>query len=284
LFPFQIDNITRAILFSAALLGIGVMAVILLVLLNEAWPMLKSGKVWSFFIDTDWYPTEGHFGLMAMLLASLLVMTGAILMAFPTGLACAIFICFVAPDLIRKPFRFTIALLAGMPSVVLGLWGLTILVPLISLWQPPGTSMLTAGMVLALMILPTVTLTTVAAFEGLPASLRQSATALGMRSHTQIVKVLIPAARVSIASGLLLAMARALGETMVVLMVAGNVVNFPGSIFEPVRTLTANIALEMAYATDLHRAALFSSGLMLTLLVLLIAYTAAWLQGERHAR
>lgn len=283
LFSYPIDPISRRLLSLLALVSVSILVVILGVLLFGAWPLLQTEHLTSLLLDTSWHPLEGLFGLMPMLLASLAVMAGAIAIAAPVGLSCAIFIGYTAPDLIRKPFRFAIALLAGMPSVVLGLWGLTVLVPLMNAWRPPGTSLLVASIVLALMIVPTVTLTAVAAFEGLPAALRQAATALGMPRHSQILKVLLPAARTSIISGILLAMARALGETMVVLMVAGNVVNFPGNVFEPVRTLTANIALEMAYATDLHRAALFASGLMLTLLVLVMAHGSARLQNRtRH--
>jgi len=169
-------------------------------------------------------------------------------------------------------------LLAGIPSVVYGLWGLTELVPLIGRWQPPGASLLAAILVLTLMILPTVALTSFSALAAVPGDILAGAAALGITRKGQIISVALPAARNGISGGVLLAMARALGETMAVLMVAGNVVQNPTGLFEPVRSLTANIALEMAYATDHHRAGLFASGLFLTLLVLALA----WLAGQHQ--
>jgi len=151
---------------------------------------------------------------------------------------------------------------------------LTQLVPWLAQWQPPGASLLAAVLVLTLMILPTIALTSAAALAALPNTLIQGAMALGLRNKTQILQVIIPAARQGIIGGTLLATARALGETMVVLMVAGNVVQHPTGLFEPVRVLTANIALEMAYAVADHRASLFASGLLLTLLVWLLAWLA----------
>lgn len=280
MFRPQIDNVTQAISLALTLVCVAIILIILVVLFRESSSIFHTNLIWTVITDYQWYPSEGKFGMLAMSMASALIMAGAVLLAVPLGLACAVFICFIAPERFMKPYRFMIALLAGMPSVVLGLWGLTMLVPIMSHWQPPGTSLMTASIVLSLMILPTVTLTAVAAFEGLPATLRHSATALGLRRHTQILKVLLPAAKAPIASGIVLSMARALGETMVVLMVAGNVVNLPENLFEPVRTLTANIALEMAYATDQHRAALYVSGLMLTLLVLCMAYASGKMQQE----
>jgi ABC-type molybdate transport system permease subunit len=160
-----------------------------------------------------------------------------------------------------------ISLLAGIPSVVFGLWGLTVLVPLIGQWQPPGASLLAAVLILAMMTLPTVALTSRAALAATPPSLYQGAAMLGMSRHRILLGVLVPAARRGILGGVLLAIARALGETMAVLMVAGNVVQTPTSLFDPIRVLTANIALEMAYAVDQHRSSLFVSGLLLMAMV-----------------
>jgi phosphate transport system permease protein len=174
------------------------------------------------------------------------------------------------------------ALLAGIPSVVYGLWGLTVLVPLIARIESPGSSLLAAILVLGLMILPTVALTSASALEAVPDSLMRGAAALGMTRKGQILGVAVPAARVGIIGGILLSLARALGETMAVVMVAGNVVQTPHSIFEPVRVLTANIALEMAYATGLHRSGLFASGLLLTALVLVLAAIAGRIAGKSH--
>ncbi|SFP83165.1 phosphate ABC transporter membrane protein 1, PhoT family [Nitrosomonas cryotolerans] len=254
------------------------LALIMLLLLNESWPFIAKGwreGTWlGLFQNQGWYPLEGRFGMAPMIWASLAVTLGAIVLALPIGLAYAVFLQFYAPTATALGFRLLLNLLAGVPSVVFGLWGLTRLVPWIAQWQPPGASLLAAILVLSLMILPTVALTSAAALAAVPKELISGAMALGLRRKTQILYVVIPAARSGIASGTLLATARALGETMAVLMVAGNVVQTPSGLFEPVRVLTANIALEMAYAMGDHRASLFASGLLLTLLVWLLSWIA----------
>ncbi len=262
------------------------LALIVLFLVAESWPFLSSGwrdgELWpDLFQNRGWYPLEGRFGMSPMILASLAVTLGAIAVALPVGLASAIFLQFYAAPPFAKGFRLLLNLLAGIPSVVFGLWGLTRLVPLITSWQPPGASLLAAILVLSLMILPTVALTSASALASVPRELLTGSMALGLRRTTQIFHIILPAARSGIANGALLATARALGETMAVLMVAGNVVQNPTGLFEPVRVLTANIALEMAYAMGDHRAALFASGLLLTLLVWLLSWAAHRL--NRHA-
>lgn len=270
-----------------ALLAASAAAILLLVLaflLREAWPVLSGGGWRHFFTDNGWYPLEGRFGLLPMVWATLAAASGAILLAAPLGLASAIFVCFHASPKLAKHYRTILALLAGIPSVVYGLWGLTVLVPLIARWQPPGASLLSAILILALMILPTVALTSASALGAVPEAWLRGAAALGLTRKGIILGVAVPAARSGILGGVLLATARALGETMAVLMVAGNVVQNPTGLFEPVRVLTANIALEMAYATGTHRAGLFASGLMLTLLVLVLASLAArGTRGAHHA-
>ena len=243
--------------------------------------MLNQNGWASFFHDSSWYPSEGMFGILPMLWASLAILFGAIVLALPLGIVSAIFVLFFAPKPIAGGYRLLLNLLAGIPSVVFGLWGLTELVPLIAQWQPPGASLLAAILVLSLMILPTIALTSIAALSAVPQNVLAGAMALGMTRKGLILWVALPAARSGMMGGVLLAMARALGETMAVLMVAGNVVQNPYSLFAPVRALTANIALEMAYATNQHRAGLFASGLLLTLLVLVLAWLAAHYQ-EKH--
>jgi len=210
-----------------------------------------------------------------MIWSSLAIMFGASVLALPLGVLSAIFVQYYAPAKCASAYRLLLNLLAGIPSVVFGLWGLTQIVPLIAIWEPPGASLLAAIFVLALMILPTVAITSIAALSAVPKSIIMGASALGMDRKALILFVVIPAARSGVGSGALLATARALGETMAVLMVAGNVVQNPSSLFDSVRALTANIALEMAYASDHHRASLFASGLFLTALVVILAWMAA---------
>jgi phosphate transport system permease protein len=263
-------------------------AVILLLVvgfvLHEAWPVLANGHWQSFLLDDAWHPLEGRFGLMPMLVASLLAAVGAALIAGPVGVASAVFNQFFATPAVARTYRMVLGLLAGIPSVVFGLWGLTVLVPLIGRWQAPGVSLLAAILILALMIIPTVALTSASALAAVPRANLHGAAALGLSRKAIVLGVAIPSAMGGIGSGVLLALARALGETMAVLMVAGNVVQFPSSLFDPVRMLTTNIALEMAYATGTHRSGLFASGVSLTLLSLLLAFAAAGAsRGRKHA-
>lgn len=278
------DRILAPVFAGLALLAGAMLILVLAFLWRESLPVLTGGG-WHAFLGQDgWYPLEGKFGIRPMWWASLAAAFGAVLLAAPLGIAGALFLRFFAPSPLVKPFRLMLALLAGMPSVVLGLWGLTVLVPLLAACRPPGASLLAAILILALMILPTVALTAASALSAVPAAWLNGAAALGLSRKAVIFGVALPAARDGIGSGLLLALARALGETMAVLMVAGNVVQNPAGLFEPVRVLTANIALEMAYATGNHRAGLFASGLLLTLLVLGLAAMAAFRAGRpRHA-
>jgi phosphate transport system permease protein len=174
-------------------------------------------------------------------------------------------------------------LLAGIPSVVYGLWGLVVLVPLITQVQPPGSSLLAGILIVALMILPTVALLTEASLASLPPAYWRGSAALGLGTWATVQGVCLPAIRSGMLTAVMLATARALGETMAVLMVCGNVVQVPESVFAPVRTLTANIALEMAYALDLHRSALFASGLVLMLVVAgLVVLTDRWIDAPEY--
>jgi len=274
------DRFVAPVLSVLAGLTLLLLALIMLFLLKESWPVIASGHWRHFFTDPAWYPLEGQFGLLPMIIATLVAAAGAILLAAPLGIVSAIFEVFFAPPALARIYHLAIALLAGIPSVVFGLWSLTVLVPLIGTWQPPGASLLAAILVLTLMILPTVALTSSAALSRTPLPWLHGAAALGFSRRTKIIAIAIPAARGGISGGILLAIARALGETMAVLMVAGNVVRFPTELFAPVRVLTANIALEMAYATGQHRAGLFVSGLLLTLLVLCLAGLALRMNRE----
>lgn len=273
------DTWVRPLLAATGLVSILALGLIVGFLVLEAWPVFASALWPRFLLDDGWYPLEGAFSLMPMIWATLAVTLGAMLLATPLGLLSAVFECFFITQTPARIYRLVLMLLAGIPSVVYGLWGLTVLVPLIGQWQPPGSSLLAAVLVLALMILPTVALTAASALESVPGHILSGAAALGMTRAGQIIGVVLPAARRGIASGMLLATARALGETMAVLMVAGNVVQTPGGLFEPVRVLTANLALEMPYATGTHRAALFASGLLLTLVVVVLAWLAARRRG-----
>ncbi len=235
-----------------------------------------------FLRDTRWLPTAGEYGVWPLLIGSGLIAGGAVAVGAPLGIATALFGRFYAPPRLRWIHRRLVELLAGIPSVVYGLWGLVVLVPLVARWGGSGQGLLTATAVLALMILPTVALTADAALAAVPERHLEGAAALGLGRWAIARRVALPGARFGIATGVVLATGRAVGETMAVLMVAGNVVQVPKSLLDPVRTLTANIALEMSYATTGHRAALFATGLLLMGVVAMLLGLLAWV-GKRTA-
>lgn len=276
------DRCLRWLLCAATTMAAFIMVLILLFLLLESWPALRHIALLRFLSDEAWYPLEDQYNLLPMVTGTLYASSGALLLTIPIGIASALFMAFYTSPRMAMLYRRLIELLAGIPSVVFGFWGLTTLVPLINLWQPPGASLLTAILILTLMILPTLALTSYAAVTAVPDEYLRSAAALGLSRWGIIYGVVLPAARKGIVAGILLAAARALGETMAVLMVAGNVVQHADSLFAPIRTLTANIALEMAYAMGDHRAVLFVSGLLLLWLVMVLTSLANWFSKERN--
>ncbi len=267
--------------FALLLTGVAIVTGAIVVLIvgflwRESQPILQQVGLWRFFTDRDWHPTSGEFGVSPMLWGSLLVTGGAVLLATPLGILSAVFCQYYAPPLLAQIYRRLIELLAGIPSVIYGLWGLVVLVPLIGRAHPPGASLLVGILILALMILPTIMLVADASLANVPAAYRNAAAALGLSRWAIVTGVALPTARAGLMTGIVLGTGRAIGETMAVLMVCGNVVQVPTSLFAPVRTLTANIALEMAYATNAHRSALFVSGLILLGLISLLVAIAEW--------
>lgn len=248
-----------------------IVCLIFVFLLAESWPALSQIGPSRFISDRSWHPAadsaSGTFNLLPILWGTVLTSAGAILVAAPLGILSAVFGEFYAPRWLAGALRRMIELMAGVPSVVYGLWGLVVLVPIIGRIQPPGASLLAGIIVLSLMILPTVALFSSAALAAVPRAAIQGATALGISPSTIAFRIAIPAAKSGIATAVLLAVARAIGETMAVLMVCGNVVRIPSSLFDPVRPLTSTIAMEMGYAEGAHRSALFVCGLVLLLLV-----------------
>jgi len=264
----------------AAIAGI-IVVLITVFLIKEALPVLRQVGLLRFFQDASWHPVEELYNFIPMLWGTLFATVGAVLVAAPLGILSAVFCQYYAPQPIAGFYRRLIELLAGIPSVVYGFWGLVVLVPLIGSLQPPGTSLLAGIAILALMILPTIALTADASFAKVPSEYLQGAAALGLSRWGTVRGVVFPAAKSGLFTGLILGTGRAIGETMAVLMVCGNVVQTPKSLFEPMRTLTANIALEMAYATGNHRSALFVSGLLLmTIIVLLVAAAEVISEGR----
>jgi phosphate ABC transporter permease protein PstC len=219
-----------------------------------------------------------------MIVGSVWVTIGALVIAGPFGLACAVFLVEIAPRRVADVVRPAIQLLAGIPSVVYGFVGIIVLVPLVrERLGGPGLSVLSAAVILGIMVLPTVISISQDALEAVPRSYREGALALGCTQWQAISRVVVPAARSGIGAAVVLGMGRAIGETMAVIMVVGNAVKMPSGPLDPARTLTSNIALEMAYAAGEHREALFATGVVLFIFTMALN-TLAVLQSKRRKR
>lgn len=278
------DLTLKVVSRTTAILSASIVLLILGFLVQESVPALRELGFGRFFTDASWHPLSGEFNFTPMIVATLVTSLGAIMISTPLGIASAVFLHFYAPPALVIWHRRLIELLAGIPSVVFGLWGLVVLAPLIARMGGSGQNLLTATVVLGLMVLPTVALLSDAAIASLPREWIQGAAALGMERWAIVVKVVLPGAHRGIGTGVMLALTRALGETMAVLMLAGNIVEMPESLLSPGRTLNANIALELGYASAFHRSVLFVSGLMLMLVVSVIVVGVSLRGGRSDAR
>ncbi|MGB9906775.1 MAG: phosphate ABC transporter permease subunit PstC [Candidatus Saccharicenans sp.] len=278
------DRLVRLGLLMIALSAISVLAIITIFIFEQGTPIMFKYGFRSFLLGRDWYPSEKSFGLLPMIVGSLLVTFGALIIGVPLGLASAIFLTEFSHRRLSRILKPVIELLAGIPSVVYGFIGLMFLVPFIrEQFGGPGLSVLAASIILGVMILPTVISISIDAIRAVPDSYREGSIALGATRWQTVKLVVLPAARSGIIAGIILGMGRAIGETMAVIMVAGNAADIPGSILAPVRTLTSNIALEMAYASGEHREALFATGVIL-FIIIMILNTMANLTSTRQRK
>ena len=256
-----------AIAFSA----ICALLLIAVFILKEGIPFIVEYGPRNFLLASDWEPAVGKFGIFPMIVSSVWVTLGAMLVGAPLGVGGAVFLTEFMPRSVMRVVKPTIELLAGIPSVVYGFIGVMVLAPLIrEHLGGPGLSVLAASIILGIMILPTVMSISVDAISAVPNSYREGSFALGATRWQTIHMVVLKAARSGIIAGIILGMGRAIGETMAVIMVAGNAVRMPHSPLDSVRTLTANIALEMGYATGLHRQALFATGVVLFVVIMIL--------------
>ena len=238
---------------------------------REGTPLVAKIGVWKFIASTRWAPTRGHFGILPMIVGSLEVTLLAILLGAVFGLACTMFLAEFAPRWSVRILKPMIELLAGIPSVVYGFIGVVVLVPWIrETFGGPGFSVLASSVILGIMILPTVIAISLDAFNAVPHFYKEGSLALGATRWQTLYRVMVPAARSGLIAGLILGMGRAVGETMAVIMVAGNALTMPTSLLQPVRTLTSNIALEMGYASGDHQAALFATGMVLFVIIAIL--------------
>ncbi len=258
-------------LLLVALSAVAAIFLIAVFIFREGAPLVAKVGVWRFIASTSWAPTKGHFGILPMIVGSIEVTILAVVIGAVMGLACAMFLAEFAPRWSVRILKPMIELLAGIPSVVYGFIGVVVLVPWIrSTFGGPGFSVLASAIILGIMILPTVIAISLDALQAVPPMYKEGSLALGATRWQTLHRVMLPAARSGIIAGLILGMGRAIGETMAVIMVAGNALTLPTSVLQPVRTLTSNIALEMGYASGDHQAALFATGMVLFIIIAIL--------------
>ena len=269
------DKLVSKLLFLAACSSTAILALIALFIFKEGVPIMAKTGLGAFLLGQDWSPLQGKFGLLPFIIGSLWITFGSLILGVPLGVACAVYLAqFSSPRWVNvlKP---AIELLAGIPSVVYGFLGVMWLAPLIRVHLGgPGLSMLAASCVLAIMTLPTIIGVSIDAMQAVPKSYLEGSLALGATQWQTVWRVLLPAARTGILAGVILGMGRAVGETMAVIMISGNSTAIPHSALDSVRTLTANIAIEMGYAVGEHRQALFATGVILFFFILLLNIVA----------
>ena len=234
-------------------------------------PAIKEIGVFDFLLGQKWKPGNGLYGIFPMIVGSIYVTAGAIIIGVPIGILCAVFLAKYCPEKLYKIIKPAVDLLAGIPSIVYGFFGLVVIVPIMQKTVGgSGKGVLTASILLGIMILPTVISVSESAIRAVPESHYEGALALGATHERSILFTVLPAAKSGILAGVILGVGRAIGETMAVNMVAGNQPVIPDSLLSGVRTLTANIVMEMGYAADLHREALMATGVVLVVFILLV--------------
>lgn len=269
------EQLIAGLLLAVACIAVAGIILIILFVLKEGWPVLLKYGPWNLASGDLWQPTQGKYGLLPLIIGSAYVTLSALVLGVPLGVGCAVFMAEIAPDWMTKIVRPAINLLAGIPSVVYGFFGLVILVPALrSMFGGVGFSLLAGGIILAIMILPTIVSISEDALRAVPRDYKEASLALGATYWQTIYKVLIPAAKSGIIAAVILGMGRAIGETMAVIMITGNTPLIPKSIFDPGPTLTGTIGQEWAYASGEHAQALFTVGIFLFILIMIINSTA----------
>lgn len=255
--------IERLLMLSAAVSILSILLITIFIF-SKGVPLILKIGVGDFIFDTIWNPANGHFGIGTMLIGSLTVTLGALLWSVPLGLTAAVFIAEIAHPRIGSMLVRMVELLAGIPSVVYGFFGLIVIVPFIrEHLGGNGMSALAGALILGIMILPTIINISRDSLQAVPGEFKEGSLAMGATHYQTIWHVIMPAARSGIITAVVLGMGRAIGETMAVVMVTGNATIIPGSVLDPVRTMTSNIVLEMGYAAGDHQAALFATGAVL---------------------
>lgn len=265
------EKMMKNLFFLTACVSIAAVVLICIFLFANGIPAIREIGVFKFLLGTKWKPANNIYGVFPMIVGSVYVTAGALLIGVPVGILTAVFLAEFCPKWIYKPLKSAVNLMSGIPSVVYGFFGLVVLVPFVrENFGGRGMSVLTASLLLGLMILPTIISVSEASIRAVPQNYYEGGIALGASHERSVFFTVLPAAKSGIFAGTVLGIGRAVGETMAVMMVAGNQAVIPKSLLSGVRTLTTNIVLEMGYSTDLHREALIGTAVVLFLFILLI--------------
>lgn len=271
-----------AVFFVCAFVAVLAVALIFLFVGWKAWPLFYQVGVMPFLTGKVWAPTSGSYGVLPLIVGSFVVTAGALLLGTPLAVGTAVFLSEIASPRVRSWVRPAVELLAGVPSVIYGFFGIVMLRPIIAqLTGGLGFGPLTAWLILAIMIVPTIAALSEDALRSVPDGIREASYAMGATQWQTIYKVLLPAAKIGIIDAVILGMGRAIGETMAVLMVVGNAPIFPKSIAGPISTLTSQIVMDMPYSTGIHRTALFGMAAILFMISMLLVLTVRLLSRLR---
>lgn len=276
------DKFSERIFLLLALSSLSVLALITVFIFIKGAPIIANVGLFNFVFGMKWAPSQGYYGIFPMIVGTISVTLGAAIIGIPVAIACSIFLAEFAPTWLRNIFRPAIQLLAGIPSVVYGFWGVIFIVPMIRDYLGgPGLSILAGSIILAIMILPTIISISEVSILALPRHYKDGALALGLTHWQTIRYLLLPAAKSGIVAAIILGLGRAVGETMAVIMVVGNAVALPKSILDPVRTLTTNIGIEMGYASGEHQQALFATGIVLFVIIMVMNASAQYITRKK---
>lgn len=278
------ESFFKGLFFASAATAILAILLICYFIFRNGIPFMVDYGVGKFLFGSDWSPSNSpaSFGILPMIVGSIVITFGAIFMGVPTGIFTSVFMVYYCPKPLYRFLKSSVNLMAAIPSIVYGFFGLQLLVPWIRTWGGNGMGVLTASLLLGIMILPTIISLSEAAIRTVPKTYYSGSLALGASHERSVFKVVLPAAKSGILSAIILGIGRAIGETMAVILVAGNQPIIPTGLFSGTRTMTTNIVLEMAYASGQHRQALIATSAVLFIFILIINACFAYLKGKSN--
>lgn len=279
------EDLMKIVFLLSACVSIAAVLLICAFLFANGVPAISEIGLFRFLFGKQWKPANNIYGILPMIIGSVYVTAGALVIGVPVGILTAVYMARFCPRWLYKIMKSAVNLMAGIPSVVYGFFGLVVLVPFVrNVFGGRGMSVLTASLLLGLMILPTIISVSETSIQAVPQSYYEGALALGASHERSVFFAVVPAAKSGIFAGVVLGMGRAVGETMAVMMVAGNQAVIPQKITSGVRTLTTNIVMEMGYSTDLHREALIGTAVVLFVFILIINLSLSLLRNWRKEK